>query len=101
ASRHAPRVGPPAKRPVAPAVAAPTPPRELTAQTPPPVPAPPPAPPPTLEQEVPPVVPAAKPKPAPAPQPAHQPTTTATTETQPQLTNELPPPTQTVEGSGG
>ena len=101
ASRHAPRVGPPAKPPVAPAVAAPTPPRELTAQTPPPVPAPPPAPPPTLEQDVPPVVPGAKPKPTPAPQPAHQPTTTTTTETQPQLTNELPPPTQTVEGSGG
>ena len=101
ASRHAPRVGPPAKPPMAPAVAAPTPPRELTAQTPPPVPAPPPAPPPTLEQDVPPVVPAAKPKPTPAPQPAHQPTTITTTETQPQLTNELPPPTQTVEGSGG
>ena len=93
----APRVGAAAKPTVAPVVAAPKPPRELTAQTPPPTPAAAP----TLEQDVPPVVPAAKPKPAPAPQPAHEPTTTTTAETQPALTNEVPPPTQTVDGSGG
>ena len=98
----APRVTARVQAPAAPVVAAPKPPRELTAQTPPPVPAPPPAPPPALEQEVPPVVPEAKPKPqAPPPPPAHEPTTTTTPETQVTLTNEAPPPTQTVEGSGG